>query len=145
MESEKIWLETIWENRPKRLILGLCLLLIAGVAAVYVRTGGFDFVDYDDPFYVTRNPQVLAGLAWDGVKWAFTTMHAGNWIPLVWLSLMLDRSILGVGAGGFHLVNVAFHIANTILLFWVLKRYSKAIWASFFVAALFGLHPRFLT
>ena len=69
----------IWEDRPKQLILGLCLLLIAGVAAVYVRVGGFYFVDYDDPFYVPRNPQVLAGLTWDGVKWAFTTMHAGNW------------------------------------------------------------------
>jgi len=135
------WPRRIVEDHQKRLILGLCLLLIAGVAAVYVRVGGFDFVDYDDPFYVPRNPQVLAGLTWDGVKWAFATMHAGNWIPLVWLSLMLDRSVLGVGAGGFHLTNVALHIANTVLLFWVLKRYSKAIWASFFVAALFGLHP----
>ncbi|MGD1041844.1 MAG: tetratricopeptide repeat protein [Sedimentisphaerales bacterium] len=141
MKSEKTWLEMIWDDRPKQLIFGLCLLLIAGVAAVYVRVGGFDFVDYDDPFYVPRNSQVLAGLTWDGVKWAFTTMHAGNWIPLVWLSLMLDRSIFGVGAGGFHLVNVALHIANTVLLFWVLKRYSKSLWPSFFVAALFGLHP----
>ena len=107
-------------SRERVISIGLCLLLIAGVAAVYARAAGFDFVDYDDPFYVTRNPQVLAGLTWDGIKWAFTTMHAGNWFPLVWLSLMLDRT-LGAEAGGFHLVNVAFHIANTILLFWVLK------------------------
>jgi tetratricopeptide (TPR) repeat protein len=141
VKSEKTWFETICEDRPEQLILGLCLLLIAGVVAVYVRVGGFDFLDYDDPFYVTRNPQVLAGLTWDGVKWAFTAMHAGNWIPFVWLSLMADRSVFGVGAGGFHLVNVALHIANTVLLFWVLKRYSKSLWPSFFVAALFGLHP----
>jgi protein O-mannosyl-transferase len=141
MKSVIFWAKTIWEDRRKRLVLVLCLLLITGVAAVYVRVGGFDFVDYDDPFYVLRNPQVPAGLTWTGVKWAFTTMHAGNWIPLVWLSLMLDRSILGIGAGGFHLTNVALHIANTVLLFWVLKQYSKAIWASFFVAALFALHP----
>ncbi|MGA2323002.1 MAG: tetratricopeptide repeat protein [Sedimentisphaerales bacterium] len=141
MKSVIFWAKTIWGNRRKRFVLGLCLLLSAGVAAVYVRVGGFDFVDYDDPFYVPRNPQVLAGLTWDGVKWAFTTMHAGNWIPLVWLSLMLDRSVLGVGAGEFHLVNVALHIVNTVLLFWVLKRYSKSLWPSFFVAALFGLHP----
>jgi len=131
----------IAENENKLLVPGLYLLLIAGVAVVYVRAAGFGFVDYDDPFYVNRNPQVLAGLTWDGVKWAFTTMHAGNWFPLVWLSLMLDRSLFGAGAAGFHLVNVAFHIANTILLFWVLKRYSKSLWASFFVSALFTLHP----
>lgn len=131
----------IGENKKNRLLVpGLCLLLIAGVVAVYAQTGGFGLVAYDDPFYVTLNPQVLGGLTWDGVKWAFTTMHAGNWFPLVWLSLMLDRT-LGAAAGGFHLVNVAFHIANTVLLFWVLKRYTKVVWASFFVSALFALHP----
>jgi protein O-mannosyl-transferase len=133
MESEKTWLETIWEDRQKRLILGLCLLLAAGIIAVYVQTAGFDFADYDDPAYVKDNPKVPEGLTLDGIKWSFTTMFGSNWIPLVWLSLMLDRTIFGTWAGGFHLVNVAFHIANTILLFWVLKRYSKAIWASFFV------------
>ncbi len=131
----------IEENKNKLLVPGLCLLLIAGVVAVYVRTVAFGFVDYDDPFYVTRNPHVLAGLTWDGIKWAFTTMHAGNWFPFVWLSLMLDRSLFGIDPAGFHLVNVALHIANTILLFLVLRRYSKSLWASFFVAALFGLHP----
>ena len=141
MKAVIFWTKTIWEDRHKRLVFGLCLFLIACVAAVYIRVGGFDFVDYDDPFYVPLNPQVLAGLTWDGAQWAFTTMHAGNWFPLVWLSLMLDRSLFGTGAGGFHLVNVALHIANSILLFWVLKRYSKTIWASFFVAALFALHP----
>jgi len=127
-------------SRERVIIIGLCLLLIAGVVAVYAQTAGFGLVAYDDPFYVTVNPQVLGGLTWDGVKWAFTTMHAGNWFPLVWLSLMLDRT-LGAAAGGFHLVNIALHIANTILLFWVLKRYTKAVWASFFVSALFALHP----
>jgi protein O-mannosyl-transferase len=141
MGANESLLKALEESRQKRLIFGLCLLLIAAVAAVYVRVGGFYFVDYDDPFYVPRNPQVLAGLTLDGVKWAFTTMHAGNWIPLVWLSLMADRNVFGVGAGGFHLVNVALHIVNTVLLLWVLKRYSKSLWPSFFVAALFGLHP----
>jgi len=141
MESEKTWLETIWEDRQKRLILGLCLLLAVGIIAVYVQTAGFDFVDYDDPAYVKDNPKVPEGLTLGGIEWAFTTMYGSNWIPLVWLSLMLDRSIFGTWAGGFHLTNVALHIANTVLLFWVLKRYSKSLWASFFVTALFALHP----
>jgi len=129
-------------NQPsKALVIVLCLFLIASIVAVYGQTAGFDFVDFDDSTYVSNNPKVPGGLTLDGIKWAFTTMHSGNWIPLVWLSLMLDKSLLGAGAAGFHLVNVALHIANTVLLFWVLKRYSKAIWPSFFVAALFGLHP----
>jgi tetratricopeptide (TPR) repeat protein len=119
----------------------LCLILIASIAGVYGRTAGFDFVEFDDPTYVGNNPKVPGGLSWDGVKWAFTTMHGANWFPLVWLSLMIDRQLFGTGAGGFHLTNVALHIANALLLFWVLRRYTKALWASFFVAAFFALHP----
>ena len=132
---------TIWEGHEKRIVLWLCLLLIVSVAAVYVRTAGFEFVDYDDMGNIKTSPKVPGGLTGDGIKWAFTTMYGSNWFPLVWLSFMLDRTIFGVWAGGFHLVNVALHIANTVLLFLVLRRYSGAKWASFFVAAFFGLHP----
>ena len=141
MESEKTWPETICKDHQKRLIFGLCLLLAIGIIVVYGQTAGFDFVDFDDQIHVVNNPMVPGGLTWSGIKWAFTTMYAGNWIPLVWLSLMLDKNVFGFWTGGFHLVNVALHIANTILLFWVLKRYTKAVWASFFVSALFALHP----
>jgi protein O-mannosyl-transferase len=141
MEPEKTWLETIWEDRQKRLILGLYLLLAVGIIAVYAQTASFDFVDYDDPGNIRDNPKVPAGLTWDGIKWSFATMYGSNWFPLIWISFMLDRTVFGTWAGGFHLVNVALHIANSILLFWVLKRYTKSLWASFFVAMLFALHP----
>jgi protein O-mannosyl-transferase len=141
MELEKISLKTIWKDHPKRPVLGLCLLLAIGILAVYGQTVGFDFVDFDDQIHVVNNPMVPGGLTWSGIKWAFTTSHAGYWCPMTWISFMLDWDIFGGGAWGFHLTNVVLHIANTLLLFWVLKRYTKALWASFFVAALFGLHP----
>ena len=40
-----------------------------------------------------------------------------------------------------HLVNVAFHAANALLLFLVLRRLTGALWRSAIVAALFALHP----
>ena len=141
MESEKTWPETIWKDHQKRLVLGLCLLLAIGIIAVYGQTVGFDFVDFDDQIHVVNNPMVPGGLTWNGIKWAFTTSHAGYWCPTTWISFMLDWEIFGGGAWGFHLTNVVLHIANTLLLFWVLRRYTKTLWASFFVAALFGLHP----
>jgi tetratricopeptide (TPR) repeat protein len=141
MEQNNSWLKTIWEDRDKRLILGLCLFLVLSTAVVYLQTAGFGLVDYDDLAYVKDNPKVPGGLTLDGIKWAFTTMFGSNWFPLIWLSFMLDRTIFGTWMGGFHLVNVALHIANTLLLFWILKRCTKALWASFFVAALFALHP----
>jgi tetratricopeptide (TPR) repeat protein len=128
-------------DRQRRVLLWLCLFLIVSIIAVYIRTVGFDFVDYDDPLCVSGNPEVMGGLRWDSIKWAFTTAYRGNWIPLTWLSLMVDAELFGANAAGFHIVNVTFHIANTVLLFLVLRRYSKVLWPSFFVAAFFGLHP----
>ena len=50
----------------------VALLLALAVVAVYLPVAQFDFTNYDDTHYVTRNPQVLKGLSWEGVRWAFT-------------------------------------------------------------------------
>jgi protein O-mannosyl-transferase len=42
---------------------------------------------------------------------------------------------------GHHLVNLAIHVANTLLLFLVLRWMTSAVWPSAFVAALFAVHP----
>ena len=91
--------------------------------------------------YVTENRIVRQGLTWHGVAWAFQTVHAANWHPLTWLSHMLDVQIFGLQPSPHHLVNLLFHIANTILLFLLLRRMTSALWRSAFVAALFALHP----
>lgn len=97
-------------------------MLVLGVFAVYWPVAGYQFVDYDDREYVWANPQVMAGLSWPGLVWAFTTFHAANWHPLTWLSHMLDAQLFGMYAGGHHATNVLFHAANTVLLFLVLNR-----------------------
>ena len=100
-----------------------------------------DFLNYDDPYYVTANAHVLDGLRWENVVWAFTTFHASNWHPLTWLSHLLDCQWFGQQAAAAHLVNAGFHLANSLLLFLVLKRLTGALWRSALVAALFALHP----
>jgi Flp pilus assembly protein TadD len=54
---------------------------------------------------------------------------------------MLDCEFYGLNPKGHHLTNVLFHMANTILLFVVLRWMTGAIWRSGLVAALFALHP----
>jgi len=68
------------------------------------------------------------------------------WLRLLLASLNLafayaGLELFGFNAGGHHLVNLAFHIANTLLLFIVLKQMTRAVWRSAFVAALFAIHP----
>ena len=119
----------------------VCLLLIVLDLVVYAPVWTHDFTDYDDPTYITENPQVTAGLTWPGVVWAFTKGHAMNWHPLTWLSHMLDVELYGLSPGPHHLTSVVLHIANTLLLFGVLHRMTGQLGRSTVVAALFGVHP----
>ncbi|MEW6599885.1 MAG: tetratricopeptide repeat protein [Nitrospirota bacterium] len=119
----------------------ISLFLVLATFAVYWQTAGHQFVTYDDGVYITENPHVKAGPTMDGVKWAFTTTRAGNWHPLTWLSLMLDVGMFGLYPGFHHLMNTAFHAANTVMLFLLLLRLTGAFWPSAFAAALFALHP----
>lgn len=129
------------QTRKRQSVFLICLFLVVSTGAVYWQVLDFDFTNYDDHKYVTENPDVQQGLTGDSIRWAFTTRYASNWHPLTWLSLMLDWRLFGSNAGAFHLVNLLFHIVNTVLLFIVLSRCTAAVWLSGFVAAAFGLHP----
>jgi Tfp pilus assembly protein PilF len=128
-----------FSNKKIQLPIFITLALLTFV--VYLPVRNHEFLRYDDDVYVTNNPEVTSGLSWQGIEWAFVTGHGANWHPLTWLSLMLDCQLFGVKPGPLHLVNVLFHIANTLLLFIFFNRTTKALWQSAFVAALFALHP----
>ncbi len=119
----------------------ICLLLAVITSAIYWPVMNCDFTNLDDPDYFTANPHVLGGLTWADVGWAF---HMGDfrfWHPLTWLSLMLDVTLFGKGAGGPHFTNLLLHTANTVLVFLVFRRLTGAHWRSALVAGLFALHP----
>jgi protein O-mannosyl-transferase len=119
----------------------VCVLLALLTAAVYWPVARLGFINFDDPDYVSGNLRVQAGLTAESVKWAFTSLYASNWHPLTWLSHMLDCQIYGLKPAGHHLTNLLFHIANSLLLFCLVKRLTSAFWSSAIVAALFALHP----
>jgi protein O-mannosyl-transferase len=120
-------------------ILGalLCVLTLA----VYGRVCGFDFIILDDPTYVKLNRHVLGGLSFSGVRWAFSRFNDANWIPLTWLSLMLDATIYRNWPDGYHVTNVLLHVCNVLLVFSVFTRMTHSALRSAFVAALFAIHP----
>jgi Flp pilus assembly protein TadD len=101
----------------------------------------YPFVNYDDQEYIYQNPEVTNGLTWHGLKWAFTTGMSANWHPVTWLSHMLDVQLFVANAGAHHLTNVVFHLASTVLLFWLLLQTTGKPGPSSFVAALFAVHP----
>jgi protein O-mannosyl-transferase len=131
----------MYKNSDKNRSLLICLALVLAVLAVFYQVRSFGFINLDDHDYVSKNSNIQAGITLNAAKWAFTTIHTGYWHALTWFSYMLDWQLFGLNAGGYHITNLIFHIANTLLLFIVLKRMTKVLWQSAFVAALFALHP----
>ncbi len=136
----------------------ICAALIAITWAVFGRTLGHGFVNFDDPIYVSENDHVRAGLNWSGVTWAFTHIHSHNWHPLTTISHMLDCQLFGLKPGAHHFVNVLLHSATAVLLFFLLAQFTRSpssprdesvrladrsgtIRSSAFVAAVFAIHP----
>jgi len=121
----------------------ICLLLVVVTLSVYWQVRNFEFVSYDDPLYVDANRHVQKGLTLETVVWSFTdaTGVTNYWVPLTWLSILLDYELYGLNAGGYHLTNLLLHLLNVVLLFLLLRRMTGALWRSAFAAALFALHP----
>ncbi len=131
--------ETIPENR--RLHYLISLLMVVLTLAVYspiVRAG---FIHCDDEVYILNNTHLQAGLTLPNIHWAMTSFYASNWHPLTWMSHMLDWRLFGLQPLGYHLVNVLFHLANILLLFYLLRWMTGLTWRSAAVALLFAIHP----
>jgi hypothetical protein len=126
-------------TRLRHVALGA--LLAASTILVYAGLAHHEFVNFDDNVFIYENPYLRLGLGIDGLRWASTTFYAANWLPLTWLSLLLDHSLWGTEPRGYHLTNLALHTGSTLLLFAALLRMTGQAARSAFVAAVFALHP----
>jgi tetratricopeptide (TPR) repeat protein len=126
-------------ERQRNWLVGLALFL--GTLVLYWPATLFDYINFDDPWYVFDNPHVLNGLSWHGFVWTLTATEPSNWHPLTLLSHMADCSLFGVFPGGHHLTSILWHAANAVLLWRLLERLTRAFWPSALAAALFAWHP----
>src|SRR6266702_4501505 len=134
-------LKQLQSNQHKWAIILLAFLVFIAGGVVYSRILFNGFINFDDPFYVVENQQVLRGLTVEGVKWAFTTTHAANWHPLTWLSHMLDVQFFGTNPSMHHLTSLFIHAINSTLFFLFFARTTGTTGRSFIAALLFALHP----
>ena len=119
----------------------VCSSLLLMTLVVFGQTIRHEFINLDDGYYVYANPLVWCGLSPSGIAHAFTTARGALWVPMTWISFMIDWSLYDVHAGGYHLSNVLLHATTAILLYLVLKRMTERMWPSLFAAALFAVHP----
>jgi len=133
-------LDASLSRRGDRLAVGLGLVLIVLTAVVYAGVGRLGFV-FDDTEYILRNQTLQQGLTLGSLGWALTAMYAANWHPLTWVSHLLDYQLFGLNPAGHHAISAVLHAINVALLFAVLRRLTGSTWRSWFVAALFAVHP----
>jgi len=130
--------------RPEWLI---CLALAVVTLFVFWQVRNSEFINYDDGKYIYENPHIQDGITWEGIQWALTadllfdSPHADFWIPVTFLSHIFSSELFGMDASGHHLINLLFHVLNSVMLFCVLTRMTGTLWQSAFVAALFAVHP----
>jgi len=87
----------------------------------FLRTLPYGFVNLDDYDYVAAHAEVARGLAPPHVAWALTHMGDGIWMPLTWISYMLDCSLRGgPDPTAMRAVNIGLHGLNAVLLFLLL-------------------------
>ncbi len=127
----------------KHPVIIICMFLIIALCSLYLQVKDHQFIVFDDYLYVTENSHVLSGLNLGNIKWAFTLSEKNEtyWHPLTWISHMVDIQLWGMNAGKHHLTNLFLHIIDTLLLFFVLRGMTGALWKSAFVASVFAFHP----
>jgi len=113
---------------------GLIILLATFAAYGPALSGG---ILWDDDRYVTENPLLFAG---DGLWRIWTSpRESPQYYPLVFSSFWLEAHLWGLSTFGLHIVNVALHAINAILLGFVLRRLRVP--GAWLAGAVFALHP----
>ena len=98
------------------------LVFLAGVLP-FVQAAGYGIVDLDDYSYLTSYAPITSGLGWEGLKFAFTHLGDSIWMPLTWLSYMIDHSLFGMDSWGpFHVHSLLLHGLNAVLVFLLMRR-----------------------
>src|SRR5438445_475708 len=128
-------------------------VLIALVTVVpFLPTLDNQFVNWDDDKNLLKNPH-YRGLGWSQLRWMWTPVHLGHYIPLTWMTFGLDYLLWGMNPLGYHLTNLLLHAANAVVFFFVVLRIltralpnpserGEALAVSSGVAALvFAIHP----
>lgn len=139
-------------NNPKIAWLAAILPTLL-LAAVFSPILGYDFINLDVPDQVINNPDIRS-LSPGNLGHIFTSKNVSSYYPVRTLTLAIDYHFWGENPRGYKQTNLAIHLANTLLVFWLLLRLLPSagadperygVWwnagVAAFGAAVFAIHP----
>jgi len=132
---------------PSPRVVPLALTLVTLLVFLPALWNGF--VEWDDQVTLYEN-QEYRGLTWPHIRWMFTTVLMGHWIPLTWLTFGLDYVVWGMNPLGYHLTSLVAFAANVPVFYFIalrlLRRATRFADATVRVSAIvatlsFAVHP----
>lgn len=141
MFASSVPTHTIDSQRPSRRGTWLCAgLLFLAACGLYLPTLGFQFLNWDDPWYVVNNP-LIKNWSVENLKGVGTEVVSRNYAPLTIFSYLIDHTFWGLNPAGYHLTNVLLHAVNGVLVFFLVRQVTGRRTAALVTAALFVVHP----
>src|SRR3989344_3086158 len=129
------------KQRPNLVIV--IVIVIVGVS-LYANTLNNELF-WDDDQFILENQYIRD---WNYFSKFFSeNVIAGAlrqtdyWRPALLTVFSIEWHLWGPSPFGFHLTNTAFHIANAILLFFILEKIFHRRWLSLFASVIFLIHP----
>jgi protein O-mannosyl-transferase len=130
------------------------LTLLIAIVVVYHRIFSAGFVGFDDNIHVYANP-LLNPPSLQSVARFWQQPYEMLYVPLAYaiyaavaqfaqVPAHLDSSIgqtVSLDPGAFHVVGVAFHVANAWLCFLLVQRLTRRTSVAFICSFVFALHP----
>ncbi len=139
--SRQLFVRTPYRKSGLDILICLCLVVVT--LSAYGQLRWHDFIGFDDEIYVISNRNVRDGLTLEGLKWSlgFKNEKRTYWHPITWWSHMLDVQFFGLDPSGHLMTNLSLHALNSLLIFFLLRRWSASAWPAAIAASLFALHP----
>jgi len=135
MPSSKMFSSPPQQNTSRRriVLLGAIIIVLTAVAYIPAINGGFI---WDDDDYVTGNRLLLDA---DGLRAIWVPGNTKQYYPAVFTTFWMEYHLWELNPMGFHMVNVALHILNALLVWAVFARLKVP--GAWMIAAIFALHP----
>jgi tetratricopeptide (TPR) repeat protein len=122
------------------------LLPLLGLVAFVLYSGSlsFEFV-WDDSPQIVNNPIIRTWSnlprAFGSDLWYHVARHQVYYRPLFVAWSMLNYTLFGLRAWGWHLGAVLLHVGAVAAVFWMAQRLGLEYWTAALAALIFALHP----
>ena len=127
------------DNRIKNarwLLAGILLITLLA----YLPSLNNGFTNWDDPEQVVENRDIQE-LSFSNTSGIFSTFYIGMYQPVTTQVYGVVYSIFGADARAFHSVSLLLHLLNVILVFLLVRNFSRRDSLALITAALFALNP----